>query len=159
MEILSNNHLKTIKEINQITNDRVFYGGSLEDYLLLGESEKPIGDLDVLIYDTEIINVLSEYYDLTEGKGSYFNRFMSEKFTKYNTHINGIKIDFLVSDSELEKDKFTTTMVGEVTIPHRTFSFKTSVLLEWIEKSIPEDLWAYEKFSKILLRYEGTDNQ
>jgi|SaaInl0LU_22_DNA_1037365.scaffolds.fasta_scaffold18489_2 hypothetical protein len=158
MDIISNNHLETIREINTITNNQVFYGGSLEDYFLLGGSDKPIGDLDVLIYNPDLINIFSNRYSLTNPKGSYFNRFMGEKFTKYNTYINDIKIDFLLSHSELDENNFTESIFDSVVVPHRTLLFKRTILMEWIEKSVPNDMWAHDKFSKILKKYEGLNS-
>lgn len=159
MDIISKNHLQVIEEINQITNYNVYYGGSLEDYLLLRESEKPIGDLDVLIYSDEVIDILKERYQITNPVPSYFNHFMGEKFTKYNTVIRDIKIDFLVSDNQIDVSLFTSTIHKGMLIPHRVFDYKMEILREWVDSSIPNDMWANEKFSKILKKYEDTNTK
>lgn len=157
MDIISKDHLTTIEEINRITDYKVFYGGSIEDYLLLNFSDRPIGDLDVLIYDDSIIDILRSYYDITESVPSYFNNFMNEKFTKYNTVIRDIKIDFLVSNSVNKSELFTSTIHKGVLIPHRVFDYKKEILKEWVTLSVPNDMWANDKFSKILKKYENSN--
>ena len=159
MDIISKNHFQVINEINEITNFSVSYGGSLEDYLNLLIAEKPIGDLDILIYDKSLIEVLSQKYDLTNPKPSYFNRFMNEQYTKYNTYINDIKIDFLVSDDEFSPDRFIDTLINGTIVSHRNFKYKMEVLSEWVELSKPDDMWAHDKFKKILQKYEDINNQ
>lgn len=159
MDIITNTHFKVINEINRVTDFSVCYGGSLEDYLNLGYSTKPIGDLDVLIYDKSLIGILSKQYELTEPKPSYFNHFMGEKFTKYNTFIEGIKIDFLVSDYDYDENLFIETVINGEVIRHRNFQYKIQILKEWIEQSYPNDMWAHEKFSNILKKYEDINNK
>lgn len=158
MDIISKDHFKTIKLINKLTDYQVCYGGSLEDYLLLGVADKPVGDLDVLIYDQNIIGILDGFFELTPSKPSYFNNFMTEKFTKYNTVINNIKIDFLVSDGQMMVNDFIDSIINGVLIRHRNFEYKKQILKEWVELSVPNDMWAHDKFSKILDKYENFNN-
>lgn len=160
MDIISKDHLTTIEEINRITNYEVYYGGSLEDYLLLGESEKPIGDLDVIIYDHESFNKLNDYYNLPNGVPSYFNRMMSLSQIKHSLTLeNGIKVDFmLITNSPFQTDDYTSSIYKGILIPHLKFDKKVNLLKEWISLSVPNDMWAYDKFSKILKKYEDIDN-
>lgn len=161
MDIISKNHLDTIEEINQITDYSVYYGGSLEDYLLLGDSEKPIGDLDVIIYDYESFIRLKTHYNLPDGVPSYFNRMMSLSQIKHSITLeNGIKVDFmLVTDSPFNKEDYTISIYKGLLIPHLKFEKKVNLLKEWVSLSLPNDIWAYDKFSKILKKYENIDNK
>lgn len=159
MGIISKKHLNIINHINFITNHQVCYGGSVEDYLLLSTADKKVGDLDVLIYDEETFKILSDVYELTPPKSSYFNRFMSEQFTKYNCIVDDIKIDFLYSNTPFNESLFTETVYKGVLIKHRTFDYKKSILREWVDKSVPDDMWANEKFGIILKKYEDFNHK
>ena len=159
MDILSNEHKKIIKHLNLITSHRVYYGGSLEDFLLLGYADKPIGDLDVLIYDEDTLNILLEEHDTKNSVPSYFNNLMSHHHMKNEVFIDGIKIDLLHSPHVDSNMKFTSTIYDGLLIKHRDFSSKVKVLSEWIDKSLPNNEWAYDKFTKILKKYENINNK
>jgi len=160
MDIISKNHFQVINEINEITNFSVYYGGSLEDYLLLGSAEKPIGDLDVIIYDDDVMETIKRYFDLTDGTPSYFNRMMMLKQVKYVKYLNnGLKIDFMhVIDSPYTKDDYMISIYYGIPIAHLKFDKKVKLINEWIDNSQPHDMWAFDKFSKLLKRYEDINN-
>jgi len=161
MDIISKNHFQVINEINSLTNYEVYYGGSLEDYLLLGSTEKPIGDLDVIIYDDTTMDTIKRHFNLDEGVPSYFNRMMRLKQVKHVKYLkNGLKIDFMyVVDSPFIKDDYTTSIIDGIMIPHLKFNNKVKLIEEWIDNSQPNDMWAFDKFSKLLKRYESINNQ
>ncbi len=77
MGVISKKHLNIINHINNITNHKVCYAGSVEDYLLLSSAEKKIGDLDVLIYGEETFKIINDVFVLHSPKPSYFNLLMS----------------------------------------------------------------------------------
>ena len=54
MEILSHKHKQIIIDLNKITDNKISVGGSIEDYLLLGKADKPIGDIDFIIDDSPL---------------------------------------------------------------------------------------------------------
>jgi len=153
MEVFNESHFKVIDLISEKISGPVYYGGSVEDFLILENAYKPIGDLDIMVYDEKTLNELFNLFDIETEKESYFNRFFSQKFTKYVTHYNGIKIDILYSEQTIDKNKHTSTVYKGRQFNHRNREYKIEVLKEWVDKSMPDDLWANEKFSKILKRY------
>lgn len=160
MEILSNNHKQIIIDLNKITDNEISVGGSLEDYLLLGNADKPIGDIDFIVDDNETFEKIKNHFDLPERKPSYYSRLCEFEFRdKYTIVINGVTVDFLVDtgDSTL-CGEIVETVYDNISIKHRALKCKIILLENWVRNSIPNDMWAYDKFTKILKKYEGLNN-
>ena len=160
MEILSHNHKQIIIDLNKITDNKISVGGSIEDYLLLGKADKPIGDIDFIIDDNETFEKIKNHFDLPERKPSYYSRLCDFEFRdKYTITINGVTVDFLVNTGEsVVCSELTETVYDDIPIKHGTLKCKIILLENWIRNSIPNDVWAHEKFSKILKKYEGLNN-
>ena len=78
---------------------------------------------------------------------------------KNEVFIDGIKLDLLHSPHVDSNMTFTSTIYDGLLIKHRDFSSKVKVLSEWIDKSLPNNEWAYDKFTKILKKYENINNK
>ncbi len=157
MEILSHKHKQIIIYLNQITDNQISVGGSIEDYLLLGEADKPIGDIDFIVDDNETFEKIKVHFDLPESSISYYSRLCDFQIRdKYTLTINGVTVDFLVNTGDTTVcGELTETIYDNIPIKHGTVKCKIILLESWIRNSVPNNMWAYEKFSKILKKYEN----
>ena len=161
MIILSETHKDIIIRLNRLTNNQVSIGGSMEDYMLLGYAEKTIGDIDFKVNDDETFQRIKNEFDLPPPKPSYYNRLHDfERRDKYTITIDGVVVDFLVLVVSGEYNfKYEYTEFEGILIRHLEMWCKIKLIKEWISNSIPNDMWAYEKFVKILGKYENINHK
>jgi len=160
MVILTENHINAIHKISNVLSVGDYhFGGSLEDYGLLGEVTTPVGDLDVIILNPEMEHVVRENFTITSEGNSYYNNLMSDNLYKIVSEIDGIKIDFLIHKTPKGVLDISMTTVDGMDIPCRSMGVKIKFFNEVIENSRFRDEWAYDKMNSILKRYEDSNNK
>ena len=145
--------LDIINIVNNITEDRSYFVGSIEDDILLKGVGKDIRDIDVVVTTEEDLKALCEFYNFLYTKASYYNNFQSLQFDKYVCYDRDIKIDILYPHTDTSSVKLTTSEYYGTQVKHQTYEYKAALVREWVTMSRNDD-WVSDKFLPLLNRYE-----
>ena len=161
--ILSEEHIKLIKEINNLTSNRAIFAGSLEDYLLLERWTEPIGDLDVIVYEKADLDLLIDRFNAGPVRDSMFNPYMEIKHKVYSLKKEGaVNLDFFVPENVYNEEKYTVSMYKGMSIKHRKFGVKVRLVEEWVTNSrndtTKKGMKIYKKFASMLTHYDKMIN-
>jgi|SaaInl1SG_22_DNA_1037389.scaffolds.fasta_scaffold28726_2 hypothetical protein len=144
--------LDIINTINNITEGRSYFVGSIEDDINLKGVGKDIRDVDVVVTTEEDLKAICEFYDFLYTKESIYNNFRVLQFDKYVCYDRDIKIDILYPHTDTSSVEVTTSEYYGTQVKHRTYEYKSALIREFI--SMSNDDWVLDKFLPFLNRYE-----